>query len=462
MRGIIPDVPFPIPSETTALPAPARPTPLLFTPERLPEPIPPREAPDLTATSRLAMEDFDRVMPEMAKPRPVLEPSLGDYRGEPISDPMAFRRDQFIREKQKLDEQGNFAGVKRNWKDILLATLAGGAEAVNANPNDPNMLARFLGGAATGGVGTTISPTTGREYLFRTTQEPRLVADQQRRSQQEQEEAERRARAARTGMLEEEWKDFPDEMRARRAERAARADEYKARAEERRRPKPPPQPRARTRYIDAEGFLRDGETDELVRDPATKQPLKGAPRFAETKPPGAISTREGIWNPVTKSWDVKFDPKEAAEKGIPAQAATAANRVTELKANADGAWAAWRGFQKNPDKTDAQNAYDNEQLKIAAQRAQTQYNSAAKALGQTHGRYFETGEDPAGSGWNYVKGIPQAQGSSGGQPVPQRAAPQGGGRPVSRATVQKYADRYNLSFADAQKAFENDGLKVQQ
>ncbi len=71
------------------------------------------------------------------------------------------------------------------WKGILGNALRGFAQAASANPNNP--LGAGLGGAATAGILSGVSPTQGREYQFEQGEQPRLEREMQRRRQLEKE-----------------------------------------------------------------------------------------------------------------------------------------------------------------------------------------------------------------------------------------------------------------------------------
>lgn len=204
-------------------------------------------------------------------PKPVGLPT--DYRGRPVRDEIDLERDLMVRRGGTTDETGKFRAKRSGW-DMLKNASIGFLQAAAANPNNP--LAAGIGGAAAGGILTAASPTLGRELLFSATQQPALEAAQARQREEEMrarvgrmEDAKLRGLEADTEMTEVRAKSFPDQIASEKLVR-----EKQLEAAEAARLRATRDPRSRNVIIDAGGFYRDRDTGEVMRDPATGQPIK--------------------------------------------------------------------------------------------------------------------------------------------------------------------------------------------
>lgn len=122
-------------------------------------------------------------------------PQLPGHYGDPIRDnPRDRARRDHVMAIAERNPDGTLAGdkikFKRNWKDIGLNALMGFVQGAQSNPRDPLMAG--LGGAATAGIVTGVSPQAGREYQFDTAYAPEF--EQRQAEEQKQAETGRKAR----------------------------------------------------------------------------------------------------------------------------------------------------------------------------------------------------------------------------------------------------------------------------
>lgn len=196
--------------------------------------------------ARVRAESLAIAPPETLAPRMDLRregvpiPQLPGRPGEPHAyDPVTAAQYDYVMQGTR-DRQGNLGGkVRRSGKDIALAALGG-------------LMRGGVLGAATGGIGATISPEFGREFNFETFHEPRMQREMARAQQQD---AMRRQAAI-------------DDLNRRRMETGISADEARIATE-----------RARI------GMPMEVSPGASVVDPQTGRILATAPN----RPAGAIS-----------------------------------------------------------------------------------------------------------------------------------------------------------------------------
>lgn len=239
---------------------------------RIALPAPPMNPPPKTMESPFSM-DLER--------RGVPLPALPGESGPKSYSPMEAARYDYHRARMRQPGDEKYDGTgqyKRSGKDILRNTLMGFFQGAAADPRNP--LAGGLGGAATAGIGSAISPQGSAEYGFQTQQRPqveRQMADEDAELKREQ--AIQRAKWA--GQLDEE------KLLSMRADR-----EYN-------------QARASAPVEVSPGatlMTRDGKVL------ATAPPLPARPGTA-AKPPALLNTKEGIYDPVARQWVERYSPK---------------------------------------------------------------------------------------------------------------------------------------------------------
>lgn len=274
----------------------------------------------------------------------------------------------------------------RRWQDIAMTALHGANEGFKATGDWRGALA----GAGTGAAGAAISPLAARDLRFEREQLPGLE-----RSRADLERGQDRQR--KVGMEDYTMgrQRIDDELRRRESEkrienydvdnkaRQQQIDQQKQKFEyEKNRPLPP---RPKNTYMDQQGYMRDKDTNELQRDPQTKQPIRGYEK-PESNRPIPVAAGGTLYFPGGKT------PPFTAPKGMSNDARDAQASVSLMKRQAMSEWS-----KAQKEKDPAKRA----ELENNARYYQEEYNNAAIGLAEDFPDDFEAGDGEGG--WSYFK-----------------------------------------------------------
>ncbi len=435
--------------DTSAVPL-ANDTPVAPTPNRPSEPIAlPYGAPPLTGTRAATLPDAtatqpapnlgwggldtaiaaaDAARPAVARSQQARQAEFAapmrDYRRNQIGSELDFARDQYVREGGTTDEQGNFR-AKRSWKNILQNALIGAARGGATGGG----LGGMAGGATVGLLGSLISPMRGREQAFDAFHAPAIAQGMAQRQQQEllQRQQDALLRKAQMDQLEREKLEAEIAVR-RRPERMTVAPGStvidpatgKAVFTAPDRPQRPATQSSRAHYVDRDGYYRNAVTNEIVVDPATKQPIKAPqrdvddPMAREERAEQRAVARENRAEDRALSREDRAAQRDAG-KAAAAAAQKAGENVTEAYNRANADWEYAKGL---PDSDTEKAAY------IAkARSSQAAYNAAARRLREQFPDFYKVteGKGEKGDVWMHVESAPTQRPSrrSGGTAQPQ-------------------------------------------
>lgn len=281
-RGILPISPTPFAVEQSNAPI----TPML------PRPTPPAMAAPTQGIVPTApqmpgqMPSAREVAPPMDMDRRnVMLPALPGESGPKDYSRTEAARYDYHRSRMKQPGEEGYDGTgqyKRSGKDILRNALMGFFQGAASDPRNP--LAAGLGGAMVGGTGTAISPQGGAEYGFNTMVRPqvdRQMVDEAV-NQKLKDEQLSREQAAQRAKWEAEAR--PLQIESERADL-----EYKRN-------------RANAPIEVSPGATLYGRDGKPI---ATAPPLPQR-QGTQARPPGLISTREGIYDPVARQWVERY------------------------------------------------------------------------------------------------------------------------------------------------------------
>lgn len=328
------------------------------------------------------------VRPQMERAPTLQEtpiPQLPGRRGEPIPfNEVDYGEYRHVMDKMGYDPEGRETGVKRSWKDMAINALLGANQGFQATGD----LGGALGGALAGGAGTAITPQGGREFQFQEAIRPRIEDRMKRRRQGEDEDWIRQERQGALTDREQRRRESDKRIENYDIDNMARRQELQMRREQFEYEKNrPPAPRARNTYRDADGFMRDRDTNDLMRDPQTGKPIKGYDSPRGDQMPYQY-TEQGIFNRGTGSFKEKFP----ASAKMSREATEALREVNQNKTDA-AALMRQAGSEKVPAK--------KAELEQKARESLQYYNDQAAGLAELFPGEIEAGEGDGGY-W-YVK-----------------------------------------------------------
>ena len=137
--------------------------------------------------------------------------------------------------------------------------------------------------------------------------------------------------------------------------------------------------------MDQQGYMRDKDTNEIQRDPQTKQPIRGYEK-PESNRPIPVAAGGTLYFPGGKT------PPFTAPKGMSNDARDAQASVSLMKRQA---MSEWSKAQKEKDPT------KRAELENNARYYQEEYNNAAIGLAEDFPDDFEAGDGEGG--WSYFK-----------------------------------------------------------
>jgi hypothetical protein len=122
--------------------------------------------------------------PTNAPVRPSTIPAVAGRTGDMANTPVNKAYFDWSRQKEKRDAAGNPTGeYGRSWKDVAVNALLGFTQGAARDPRNP--LAAGLGGAATAGTLSAISPKIGKDLGFEMMVRPQVEAEQARQLEAE-------------------------------------------------------------------------------------------------------------------------------------------------------------------------------------------------------------------------------------------------------------------------------------
>lgn len=369
------------------------------------------------------------------------EPDLRDYRGRTIGDPIAFRRDQYVRQGGTTDTEGNFRPQKRSlMKKIGDASLntflaLGQAHKANSNGGLGNLAAAIGAGVISGR-----DPIRARELRFNALERPQAEAEQA-------DKAQRQARflSALKGQLDLEKtradidKSKADTERIRDLIRNPRRSSVQLKLGRDRRT-------GDLRYFDPLDQAQSAQYEPY--EFAQQRPRTPRLRLGRHVDTDEIDYYDASDPDEAQYWEPYRMPSPSTEKAAKPPRREMSAELTKLdtaKQDAQRLWKTWGATPEGPEK---------EKARERAGAAQDAYNQAVGRFGELYGEWYETGSGQ--SGWSYYK---QRQGGTQGamtqgQPAGRRKAT------VDADFVNHVANTLKITPEEARRRIEADGYTV--
>jgi len=353
-----------------------------------------------------------------------------------FSDPVNAARDQY----RATSPQSTGGKILDALKTAGLGFLQGAA----SNPNDP--IASGIGGAATGGLISAVSPNTGRDLQFEMVKRPEIEAEQRRKREQEKADRDKTEAALEMERI------------------IAQTDKTRAETEALRTPKPIT-PRAPVR------------SDRGLYDPEAKAIIPGTEPLPKDKPQALRQAFNGQYYDLNDPQQaVEFRrvqesmPRDGKGRFITRESELSERRERRIASNQiEGdfdapKWARLSAMNKEGAAGVRKMLRAHEALKKqkydAIQRKDTKGEGlidkqieTAIADMQKYGAIIEAGYDK--NGWSYAK-LRDDEPQSSSQPK----LPPGAGKTVTEAELRELAADEGVSFEAMKNTYRRDGYTI--